>query len=860
MDLEVVGRHALLFDDDAMAAFVNSATALVDWNSLSIDRYDVRHLLSAPPPPRTRRLHRHSDDDALETDLDLERYLDLSSQSDEQDLGNEEENVNPNGYKAVAFSYGTTSGSNDQKNTDVESGFIPSFAVPEHLLQHLPPTEKLHQIIARTALFVSKHGGQSEIVLRVKQGDNPTFGFLLPEHNLHPYFRFLVEHKELLRSDIDGKSIEEENKIDSGLDQTGGVGGALSLLGSVYGSGEDEEAATEDALALTEKVSEASAVNADNVTASHGSEEKNSSNVPGKDDILFRPSFPALKERSHVIKRNRSINGVKSVSTEGEKTDGYMDTVSSTVDKLQPSASSKGFKVEQSILEPPADMKRVVDKIVEFIQRNGKEFEAVLVQQDTKHGRFPFLLPSNQFHPYYLNILQKAQESRSAGKNFISAKHDSPGYGRDKKTGSREKDTHSLSSDVPYEPDRKEKFKMVLGKSKKDGQDPPSKANPQPVGVSIDAAAAILQAARKGIKNPNLEILCKTITGTRQVHSSEGGDGQISSRDPSSNNQKPDKNANEADSSEASLTREQNLKAERLKRAKVFAAMVKSKAVAMKSEPLRGLSVEPSESGFSGSDSQAIHLGDQERRSSSVPVDVDSNDKIKKLEMKESAEEHNERRLKRSYRSRSKRVDEEEDDEEESRDHKHSRRKRHHKSHRSKDRHRHRKRHSSPHDLESDKKVDSSSESEVRYSRHRHEHDVSSDDGRGNSRYKHKRDGYIEDGYRHHRRNHRHNSSDDDEPTHSRRTKRSHQRHKHDSSSDEEHSHRAKSVKHGKTTCSERDPDLEEGEILMKSDQSKASECGDGASREASVDLSKSQPEVSDDLRAKIRAMLMATL
>ncbi|XP_065862423.1 uncharacterized protein [Euphorbia lathyris] len=745
-------------------------------------------------------------------------------------------------------------------------------------------------------MFVSKHGGQSEIVLRVKQGDNPTFGFLLPEHNLHPYFRFLVKHTELLKADIDGKSTEEENKIDSGLDQMGGIGGALSLLGSVYG-GEDEEAATEDAPALTEKDSEV-AVKADNVTVSHRSEEKNSLNVPGKDDILSRPSFPALKERSHAIKRNGSISRVKSVSTAGEKKDGdSMDTIFSTVDKLQPSVYSKASKVEQSILEPPTDMKRVVDKIVEFILRNGKEFEAVLVQQDTKHGRFPFLLPSNQFHAYYLSILQKAQESKSAGKSFISDKHDSLCNGMDKKTGNRENDTLSLASDIPYEPDRKEKFKMVLGKSKKDGQDPPSKSNLQPVGVSIDAAAAILQAARKGIKNPNLDILCKAITGIRQVHSGEGGDSQIS-WPQSSNNQKLDKNgdsgvsapvakaiaktaavaaANEADSSEASLTREQKLKAERLKRAKMFAAMVKSGAAPLKSEPLRGLSAEPCESGFSGSDSQVIHLAGQERESSSVPLDVDSNDKIEKPEKKGSVEEHNEhneRRLKRSYRSRSKRVEEEEEEEDDlkqSRDHKHSRKKRHHKSHRSKDRHKHRKRHSSTQDLESDQKLDSSSEGEQRHSRHRREHDISSDDGRGNSTHKHNR-----------RRRHRHSSSDeDDEPTRSRRTddehmrsrhsrKRSHDgehrrsQHKHDTLSDEEHDHRAKSIKHGKTTCSERDPDLEEGEILTKSDQSKASECGDAASREASVDLSKSQPaqttEVSDDLRAKIRAMLMATL
>lgn len=94
MDLEVVGRHALLFDDDAMAAFVNTRDALVDWNSLSIDRYDVRHLLPGPPPPLTRRhnLARSlipPEDASLQHDLDHQRYLDLppTSDADEQAQG-----------------------------------------------------------------------------------------------------------------------------------------------------------------------------------------------------------------------------------------------------------------------------------------------------------------------------------------------------------------------------------------------------------------------------------------------------------------------------------------------------------------------------------------------------------------------------------------------------------------------------------------------------------------------------------------------------------------------------------------------------------------------------------------------------
>lgn len=84
----MVGRHALFFDDDAMATFVNSGNALVDWNSLQIDRYDVRHLLSAPLPPRRRRnpqIPLQLPDFAFESELDQERYLDLdlSSPSDE---------------------------------------------------------------------------------------------------------------------------------------------------------------------------------------------------------------------------------------------------------------------------------------------------------------------------------------------------------------------------------------------------------------------------------------------------------------------------------------------------------------------------------------------------------------------------------------------------------------------------------------------------------------------------------------------------------------------------------------------------------------------------------------------------------
>ncbi|XP_015899480.3 uncharacterized protein LOC107432798 [Ziziphus jujuba] len=906
MDLEVVGRHALLFDDDAMAAFVNSMDALVDWNSLSIDRYDVRHLLPNPPPSLTRRRHHNLSrssspplllpDASLEHELDHERYLDLPPPiSDEQvaDVNNDAQAVETSGYHAVAFSYGNTNESTEQEVNGAESTFYPPFPVPESLIQNLPPTEKVHQIIARTATFVSIHGGQSEIVLRVKQGDNPTFGFLMPDHHLHAYFRYLVDHQELLKSDVDGKSTEEEKKVDSGQG-----GGALSLLGSVYESGEDEDGITEDTPEVKIDKPEET-VDAASVSVSHKSEGKEpSGNVAARDELVSSNIYPP-KEKVHVIKRNRSISTVKGGTITGIKKEGDAAANKSQTPTVQPGTS----KIELPILEPPSDLKRVVEKVVEFILKNGKEFEAVLVEQDRKFGRFPFLLSSNQYHPYYLEVLQKTLEAKLPRKGHVSEKRVSVGHGIDKKKAlSKEGDTISSGSaghDLPYDYDRKEKFKMVIGKSKKDEQDPPAKSNQPHVGLSVDAVAAILKAATRGIKNPGLEMFPKP-SSSGQGPSDEGGYsssfGSLHASQRQSSINKLDENrepsvsvpvakaiaetaalaaASEADSSEASLTREQKLKAERLKRAKMFAAMLKGGAAPLKTEPSRGLSVEPPGTVVS-SGNEGTNLANKEREGSSVPFEVDTSDKNEISEKKISVDECNERRSKRSYRSRSKRHEEDEEqdqeddadddeqgkeEEEDKRGRKHSRKK--HRSHRSshhgKNRHKHRKRHSSSKAGES-QYHNNSSDDEIRPSKRSKHHSPSDSE---HSQHQHKDVHSSDDEYQHSRRHHKHGGSSEDEHRHNRR-------HKHHSSSDGENHHRSRSTKHRKSR-SKRELELEEGEICAKSDQSKASE-SERASREASVDLSKSyrhgkapfQPsestEVSDELRAKIRAMLMETL
>ncbi|KAK7320362.1 hypothetical protein VNO77_29771 [Canavalia gladiata] len=904
----MVGRHAMLFDDDGMAAFVNSAEALVEWNSLSIDRYDVRHLLSGPLPPRPKRRPLHP-----ESDLDYERYLDLPSSSyDEQPQDDGSDPVNSAGYRAVSFAYENSNVSKETKDNDNESAFHPNFPVPESLLHNLPPNEKVHQIISRTSMFVSKHGSQSEIILRVKQGDNPTFGFLMPDHHLHAYFRFLVDHQELLKFDKDdGDSMADKNKS-QGLDQTGS---ALSLLGSVYGSGEDEDGTTENTLHFVKKECEG-AVDAVSTYASPGIEQaESSSDAAKKDGCISKNPIPSLKEKVPVIKRNHSISTVKTATAPKAKTCDGLDSVSNAENMPQTSVPSTA-KIELPVVEPPSDLKRAIEKITEFLVKNGKQFEAVLAEQDRAHGRFPFLLPTNRYHTYYLKVLRTAEESKLPGNHY--QKHNPAGRAGDNNTAVHEESDNlsygSMASNLLYDMDRKEKFKMIIGKSKKDGQDSTPKDNQAQNTVSMDAAAAaaILQAVTRGIKNPNLEIFTKTSSGSGQGLGSDGGhlssSGSLYSSQRQGSVENPYLNAKtsastpvakaiaekvaiaaagEADSSEAHMTKEQKLRAERLKRAKMFAAMLKSGVGTFKSELSQALSVDPSGSGLLGSDAETGNLVGKEREGSSVPHDVDNSVKSQNSEKfsvdnsdkSQKSEEkltvfNNEQRSKRRYRSRSYRhvagaegEDKEEEERVDKRDHKRSRKK--HRSHRSthssRDRHKHKRRHSSSKDKYSSRGTmhDSTSDDEHQHSRH-HKYDNSSDDEHQHSRNHHKYDSSSDEKHHSSKRRCRENSVPDHDRKHSGYS------YKHYSSSDDEHRHRSRSSKHKSKSHAERETDLEEGEIIMKSDKSVVGEVG-RASGEAYGGLSKSEhhatpsqsPEitdVSDELRAKIRAMLMANL
>ncbi|CAA7408386.1 unnamed protein product [Spirodela intermedia] len=610
VDLEVVGRHALLFDDDSTSAFINSSDVLVPWSggdaSLLIDRFDARHLLPQLPL-RGAWKRQLQEDNLLEPDgvsrieLDAERYRDLENGGDGED---QQDGVKKNGaksgiYRTVPFSYNASGDLKSQEDGLEHSCYRPPFPVPEYLLSNLPLTEKVHQIISRTAKFVNEHGGQTEIILRVKQGGNPSFGFLMPDHKLHAYFRFLVDHPELSRSVTDtvGK-LEEKKTLDSVENALYIAGGALSLLGSVYGTGED------DGIPDTSETRE-TLVKSSKDAASATAPRKSQTSTSRFDDetkaAIKLP--PAVSEKPLLSKRSRSSAMIDSAAARSRT----KEVTAGSPDSFISKSGADSSRPRAPVVEPPSNLKRMVEKTVEFICRNGKEFEASLIQQDKMNEKFPFLRSSNQYHSYYLKVLQHARETKLPYKNISD--HRVGSKAEAKVADDYPSDAWNVEKqfEAPLQLDRKEKFRMVLGGSKKDANNSSSKPS-KPPGLSAEEAAAIVlgatrgrlgsqtmpdapkmpaihvpDAIRRAVEGPSTSSLASfppfpaSNPPSKSTSDSEGAADLPNGSSPA---KESDSTAGciakEADSSVASATEEQKLKAERLKRAKLFAAMIKS--------------------------------------------------------------------------------------------------------------------------------------------------------------------------------------------------------------------------------------------------------------------------------------------
>ncbi|XP_017755130.1 PREDICTED: protein suppressor of white apricot isoform X1 [Eufriesea mexicana] len=243
-ELLVFGYSCKLFRDDDKAKMIDQGKHLIPWmgdSTLKIDRYDGRGALgdlrTYEPPTGgfDQRTILTEDELKVEQLCDEERYRSLYSSEMEDSVYHEEEIKrlhqaldSENTYSQVAYDYNEEG--NNSKNAcddsqspkrsegsqEEDQAFVPppDLEIPDGI--SLPETQKLNAIITKTALFISRQGGQMEILIKAKQANNPQFSFLSIDGRLHQYYRYILDAIKTGKYNPEKQPEKEESEHEEG--------------------------------------------------------------------------------------------------------------------------------------------------------------------------------------------------------------------------------------------------------------------------------------------------------------------------------------------------------------------------------------------------------------------------------------------------------------------------------------------------------------------------------------------------------------------------------------------------------------------------------------------------------------------
>ncbi|CAH2295682.1 splicing factor, suppressor of white-apricot homolog isoform X2, partial [Pelobates cultripes] len=390
----------------------------------------------------------------IEALCDEERYLALHTDLLEEEARQEEEykrlsealaedgTYNAMGYRYKSDYYDPSQPTeeeepqkdkDDRESSDAEDNEEPFIApdglnVPSDV--ELPPTAKMHAIIERTASFVCKQGAQFEIMLKAKQARNSQFDFLRFDHYLNPYYKHIQramkegrytsqsdkQNEEKKSSLLNTADDDEEDDDDEGSDYL-----HPSLFASKRCSRLEELTKPLKVIdpdhplaALVRKAQSerlASQLAANNVPAQVAETESTTeSNVTSTyyNYYMLPDGTYCLAPPSAGVEVNSSYN--PSSAEENAQTTGELMTTTQS-STPPPSLSDANTKVTQdtvpvstlapvvAIIPPPPDIQPVIDKLAQYVARNGVKFEtSVRAKNDS---RFEFLQPWHQYNPYY---------------------------------------------------------------------------------------------------------------------------------------------------------------------------------------------------------------------------------------------------------------------------------------------------------------------------------------------------------------------------------------------------------------------------------------------------------------------------
>ncbi|XP_074641505.1 splicing factor, suppressor of white-apricot homolog isoform X2 [Tubulanus polymorphus] len=317
-----------------------------------------------------------------------------------------------NSYGAVAFNYEDTE-LNKEQNEEEEKESTESdsdeenepFVCPPTLKNLLPedmyqpPSMKIHAIIEKTASFIGTHGPQMEIIIKMKQTNNPLFQFLVFGNALNPYYKFLVsliKKKMYVPIPKEGKrkrKISSASQDSESGDENEGSYLHPSLLGSrtktaAHNLNVQKYTLSSEQVKDTRFAKLLSRMNENAGRESPGISNNNSDSNSG----YMTP--PIVSSSSSYIESTSSYGQPPPPGTETtvlplEQCQEYGDIEASLPPIIPPT----------DMIPPPPDMQPIIDKMADYVIRNGIEFEESMRRKNDV--RFEFLIPGHFHHSYY---------------------------------------------------------------------------------------------------------------------------------------------------------------------------------------------------------------------------------------------------------------------------------------------------------------------------------------------------------------------------------------------------------------------------------------------------------------------------
>ncbi|XP_064612276.1 splicing factor, suppressor of white-apricot homolog isoform X2 [Liolophura sinensis] len=429
-ELFVFGYGCKIFRDDEKAMYIEEKRHLIPWmgdDKLMIDRYDGRgHLYDLNKYDASNVTHepwmQMESERALEAACDEERYLELHVDLAEQAVYEEEEwkryyeSLGGDSYKAMGFNYdydGTGAhGMPPGYDQEVEDTFVPpaELAIPDNM--EIPRSDKENVIIEKTAKFIAEHGAQMEIMIKAKQKDNPQFEFMEHDHPINLYFKHMVKMiKTGKYNPVQAPKPNPPEKQDSSYDDNDEEHhGYLhpSLMSSITMTAPSKpvpkpvvrvhETPYGDLIkSVTKSMRNDVQQNSDqpeNTTPPlappplppfmaqdvYGPSQKKLPPPPGLEPVtLPNPGFPHSSD--HEVLSGHEQQGFSKKNTSKKHIQGEITVMG------------------PQIVPPAPDIQPIIDRMALYVAKNGVDFETVVKSKNDT--RFDFLNPGHMHYAYY---------------------------------------------------------------------------------------------------------------------------------------------------------------------------------------------------------------------------------------------------------------------------------------------------------------------------------------------------------------------------------------------------------------------------------------------------------------------------